>query len=144
MRKHLKSDFIKNMGNREFQKTLDSILKDDKRFKVGAYVFVRMALDWTVKNAISTNPERRDKHVTAKEFLEGIKEFALQTFGPMSKVLFDEWGVKSCKDIGAIVFNLIDAGALRKTDDDKIEDFYDGYDFEEAFVKPFLPRRKKL
>ena len=123
---------------------LESILKDDKRFKVGAYVFVRMALDFTVKNVCASNPGRRNRHVSAGELLDGIRIFALQSFGPMAKVLFDEWGVKSCRDIGDIVFNLISAGALRKTEDDKIEDFDNGYDFNEAFVKPFLPKRKRL
>ena len=39
------------MGMRNFQKTLESILRDDKRYGVGAYVFVRMELDFTVKRA---------------------------------------------------------------------------------------------
>lgn len=128
------------MSKRKFQQTLESILKDDSRYAVGAYVFVRMALDFTVKRLCSQDPKRKDRHVSAKEFLEGIRIFALDTFGPMAMVLFEEWGVKNGSDIGSIVFNLIEAKALKKTDDDKIEDFADGYDFREAFVKPFLPR----
>lgn len=56
--------------------------------------------------------------------------------------LFEEWGVRSTEDIGQIVFNMVRAQALRKTDDDKLEDFAGGFDFREAFVAPFLPAKK--
>ena len=130
------------MGMRNFQKTLESILRDDKRYGVGAYVFVRMALDFTVKRACAEDPSRTERHVSAAELLEGVKDFALETFGPMAMTLFEEWGVRSTEDIGQIVFNLVRAQALRKTDDDKLEDFAGGFDFREAFVAPFLPAKK--
>jgi len=128
------------MSKRKFQQTLESILKDDTRYAVGSYVFVRMALDFTVRRLCTQDTKRKDRNVSAQEFLDGIRVFALETFGPMAMVLFEEWGVKSCEDIGNIVFNLIDAKALKKTADDKLEDFSGGYDFKEAFVKPFLPK----
>ncbi len=124
---------------RKFQQTLESILKDDRRYAVGAYVFVRMALDYTVKKVNESDTGRKDRNVSGGELLEGIREFALDTFGPMAMPLLDEWGVRKCEDFGNIVFNLVEAKALTKTDEDRIEDFMGGYDFEEAFVKPFLP-----
>ncbi len=129
------------MGNRRFEKTVEAILRDDKRYAAGAYVFVRMALDYTVKRVCAKDSGRIEKQVSTSEFLEGIREFALETFGPMAMPLFEEWGIRSCEDIGQIVFNLIEAQALRKSADDKIEDFAGGYDFKEAFEKPFLPKR---
>ena len=132
------------MASRSFQDTLEAILKDDPRYSAGAYVFVRMALDFTIKRLCTRDLTRKDRNVTASEFLEGIRDFALESFGPMAMPLFEEWGVRSCGDIGNIVFNLIDARALRKTEDDKIEDFQNGYDFRETFVKPFLPKGKKI
>ncbi len=131
------------MSRREFQKTIESIMRDDPRYAVGAYVFVRMALDYAVKKVSSENPDRKDRHVSARELLEGMRVFALETFGPMAKVLFDEWGVRGCGDVGEIVFNLVDAGALRKNDSDKIEDFFGVYDFDEAFVLPFKAKGKR-
>ena len=38
-----------------------------------------------------------------------------------------------------MVFNLIDLGAFGKREQDRREDFSGGYDFQEAFVTPFLP-----
>lgn len=132
------------MNTRKFQKTLETILRDDSRYAAGAYIFVRMALDFTVKRLCAMNPSRKERHVSSKELLEGIRLFALETFGPMAMPLFEEWGVRSCLDFGQIVFNLVDAKALTKTDDDKLEDFADGYDFREAFVLPYLSKKGKL
>ena len=128
---------------RNFQKTLEAILRDDKRYGVGAYVFVRMALDFTVKRASAENPSRTERHVSAAELLAGVRDFALETFGPMAMTLFEEWGVRKTEDIGQIVFNMVRAQALRKTDEDKIEDFANGYDFRMEFVLPFLPKGRK-
>ena len=128
---------------KEFHRILHAILKDDKRYAVGAYIFVRMALDYTVKKCASGKPEgRKGKHVSSAELVEGIRQFALETFGPMAALLLKEWGVKSCADFGEIVFNLIKVGEMSKTDEDKIDDFAGHYDFYEAFERPFLPKSK--
>ncbi|NQT84410.1 hypothetical protein HQ563_15405, partial [bacterium] len=46
-------------------------------------------------------------------------------------------GVKGCEDFGSIVFNLVDQKVLSRTSQDSIDDFRDGYNFEEAFDKPY-------
>jgi uncharacterized repeat protein (TIGR04138 family) len=35
---------------------------------------------------------------------------------------------------------MVNRGVLGKTDEDRLEDFAGGYDFEEAFRNPFLPK----
>ena len=60
----------------------------------------------------------------------------------MVVTVFDNWGIRSCEDIGHMVFNLIGAGIFGKTDQDSIEDFKAVYDFQEAFVKPYSPEKK--
>ena len=42
---------------------------------------------------------------------------------PMAKRVLAEWGITCCADIGCIVFNLVNAGLLGKTEDDSLEDF---------------------
>jgi uncharacterized repeat protein (TIGR04138 family) len=74
--------------------------------------------------------------------LEGVRQYALKEFGPMVVTVFDTWGIRSCEDIGHMVFNLIGAGIFGKTDEDSIEDFKAVYDFQEVFVKPFAPEKK--
>ena len=68
----------------------------------------------------------------------------LKQFGPMSMTLLDEWGLSKTQDVGKMVFNLIEVGAFGKSKHDQQEDFEEVYDFHEAFVFPFLPRRKRV
>jgi len=114
---------------------IQPIVKRDPRYTVEAYVFVRDALDHT------TGKLEKPRHVSGRELLEGIREYALKEFGPVSKRVLSEWGILECLDFGHIVFNLVNAGLLGKTEKDSINDFMDGYDFTEAFEQPFRPRQ---
>ena len=63
---------------------------------------------------------------------------------PASLISQQERGWKECNFPcrGQIVFNMIKVGEMSKTDEDKIEDFSVGYDFYEAFERPYLPKSK--
>ncbi len=128
------------MQTQSFDTVLEQILAQDPRYAREAYHFVREALDYT-QRAISRANQGRMRHVTGQELLAGIRAYALQQYGPMALTLLREWGVRRCEDFGEIVFNLVDAGVLSKTATDSRSDFAHGYDFEEAFRKPFLPSR---
>ncbi len=60
----------------------------------------------------------------------------------MSKSVLNEWGVRNTGDFGEIVFNLIDIGQMRKTDNDRREDFETCSTSTTACATPFclLPR----
>ena len=120
-----------------FEEAVDVILREDDRYDRDAYVFVRDALDFTVKMLKKSADVPR--HVTGKELLEGVRGYAMSEFGPVAKRVLNTWGIKSTQDVGEIVFGLVGKGVLGKTDTDRKEDFADVYDFEEAFVRPFLP-----
>jgi len=62
-------------------------------------------------------------HVTGQELLEGIRQYALQQYGPMTVTVFEEWGVNHCRDFGEIVFNMVESGLLQKTETDTRNDF---------------------
>jgi uncharacterized repeat protein (TIGR04138 family) len=128
------------MHEANFEETLDAILAKDSRYRRDAYLFVRDALDFTQKTAPR---ERRDGlHVTPRELLAGIRDYALAQFGPMAITVLEDWGITRCEDFGEIVFNVVEAGLFSKTEKDSREDFQGAYDFEEAFRKPFLPQSK--
>ena len=55
----------------------------------------------------------------------------------MAKLVLGNWGMHSTRDFGEIVFNLIRIGRMRKTPQDRREDFDDVYDFEQAFCRQF-------
>ena len=125
-----------------FDEVLEKMLALDPRFAREAYHFTREALDFTQK-LISRENKGNVRHVTGQELLDGIRQFALQQFGPMTMTVLEEWGIKNCRDFGDIVFNLIEYKVFSKTENDRPEDFEDLYDFDEAFVKPFAPARPR-
>ena len=125
--------------NPSFQDTVNEILKKDARYQADAYYFLVEALDVTVKGIRKNQPDH-GRHVSGKELLEGIKEYALDEFGPLAHTVFAEWGIHSTQDFGEIVFNLVEAGRLGKTESDSREDFKNAYAFDEAFLLPFEPQ----
>ena len=126
-----------------FEEALKRIQAKDNRYDREAYTFVREALDQTQRNIAR---ERRGKmrHISGQELLSGIRDYAIAQFGPMAMDLLEEWGIHSCEDFGEIVFNMVEAGWLAKTDKDSRADFAGGYDFFETFRKPFLPPGKQV
>ena len=122
-----------------FEEGLERIRAKDSRYDRDAYEFVRDALDHTRK---IVHKERPGQHVSGQELLDGIRDLALAKFGPMAITVFEEWGIHSCPDFGEIVFNMIEAELLAKERKDSRRDFEGGYDFCEAFRKPFLPSNK--
>ena len=126
--------------NPSYQETVFEICKKDPRYHPDAYFFLVEALDVTVKDIRKNQPDH-GRHVTGKELLEGIKEYALDEFGPLTFTVFAEWGIHATLDFGEIVFNLVEAGRLGKTENDSREDFKDGYSFEVAFLHPFEPQQ---
>jgi uncharacterized repeat protein (TIGR04138 family) len=123
-----------------FAEALDSIVASDPRYHRDAYVFLRDALDYTTKQQKKTKGASV-RHVAGPELLEGVRQYALKEFGPMVVTVLSYWGVRSCEDVGHMVFNLIGAGIFGKTEEDSIEDFKNVFDFQEAFVKPFAPEK---
>lgn len=111
--------------------TIEGIVKNDPRYKVEAYAFLFAALSHTQTKL------NKPRHVTGRELLEGIKELALEKYGKIARTVLEHWGVRKTDDFGEIVFNLVEAGLLGKTDEDKKEDFKDVYDFEEVFDKGY-------
>jgi uncharacterized repeat protein (TIGR04138 family) len=128
------------MQSANFDEVLELILTRNPRYHRDAYHFVREALDYTQK-AIGKANKGQVRHITGQELLAGIRAYALSRYGPMAITLLHEWGVQRCDDFGEIVFALVEHGVLSKTETDSRADFRGGYDFEEAFRKPFLPAR---
>jgi len=124
-----------------FHETLDQVVSLDPRYSREAYGFLREALEFTQKKRRKSRAE--STHVSANELLSGFREYSLQQFGPMGLTVLEYWGVRSTGDVGRMVFNLIEAGVFGRADDDRIEDFENGFSFEEAFVAPFRPVENK-
>jgi uncharacterized repeat protein (TIGR04138 family) len=111
----------------EERKLLD-ILERDPRYALGAYEFTREAVTYASDVVFATGT-----HVTGRELLEAIRQFARERFGLMAPDVLQGWGVRRTEDFGEIVFNLVDAKLLSKTAEDSKDDFRQVYSFDEAF-----------
>ena len=121
----------------DYNEILDQILEKDDRYHRDAYYFIREGLDYTQHKLAKEAEGKESRHISGQELTNGLRQYAIDNFGPMTKALLNEWGVNSTEDFGEIVFNLVENNLLAKTENDSREDFANGFDFDEAFVEPF-------
>jgi uncharacterized repeat protein (TIGR04138 family) len=107
------------------------IIEKDKRYCVDAYTFIMSALNYTVAKL------DEHRHISGKELLHGIREYAIKQYGPMTRTVLESWGIKGTTDFGEIVFNLVEAGIIKRRPEDTKVEFIDVYDFKTAFDKPY-------
>ena len=112
---------------KDFYQTVEEIFAADPRYKPDAYEFLMQALGFTQKKL------SRQTHVTGRELAEGLRDFAIEQFGPMTLTVLRHWGIHSTEDFGNIVFNMIEKKILSRTETDSIGDFKGVYDFQAAF-----------
>ncbi len=115
----------------EKSRFLHDVLEEDPRYTDEAYNFV---LD-TLREVIEGLQEVR--HITGRELSEGCRRRALELYGPLARSVLEYWGIKTTADFGEIVFNLIKAKQLTKTETDSKEDFRDVFKFDEAFDRQY-------
>lgn len=110
---------------------IDRILDEDPRYPRQAYGFMMEALKHT------TGKLSVRRHVSGQELSVGLQEFAIRQFGVSTRYVLEQWGITRTRDFGEIVFNLVNAGLMRKTEEDSIDDFNDVFDFETEFDRNF-------
>ncbi|MBM4091662.1 MAG: hypothetical protein FJ276_19875, partial [Planctomycetes bacterium] len=94
------------------QHPIFELLQRDTRYKLEAYQFVRDALAYAQdelgmgrKVQLSEGEEPPpDAHLTGQELCCAIRQYALDQFGLMAKVVLSRWGVRSTGDFGEIVY----------------------------------------
>lgn len=119
------------------------VWKADGRYRLEAYQFLFDALDKSVRLAGKEEAQGPERHISGQELLAGMRQHAIDLFGPLAAQVWRTWGIESTIDWGRIVFALVEAKLLNRQETDTIDDFANGYDFDEAFVnhyRPELPR----
>jgi len=109
----------------------------DGRYAFEAFRFLFEALPVAVRMAGKDTAEGAERHVTGQEVLAGMRAHAAQLFGPLAGAVWRSWGVRETLDWGRIVFLLVDNHLLNRQDNDTIDDFRAGFDFEEVFVRQY-------
>ena len=116
------------------------------RYPIDAFLFVQRGLDFTVRREHGELPDSYDpeddeqpsRHVTGRILCQGLRDFALEQYGLLAGTVLRRWRITRCEDFGQIVFAMVDAGMMHKTEEDSIEDFRDVFNFREAFGFPQL------
>jgi uncharacterized repeat protein (TIGR04138 family) len=138
----------------EISNPLFDLIEQDGRYKPEAYEFIRMALAFAhdvmecgsmskedlaalAKDMPSDDDIPEEAHLTGQELCEAIRRLALLQFGFMTKTVLNSWGIHETIDFGELVYNMIDAGLMKKSKTDSKLDFADVYDFKIAFVEGF-------
>ena len=110
---------------------LSRILASNPRYPREAYEFVSQAITYT------SSMLDREGHVTGCELCQGARRLALEQFGFLARTVLESWNVRATADFGQLVYEMIGADLLKKTEADSMDDFADVYDFQEAFDQDF-------
>lgn len=106
------------------------------KYPLDAFLFVQRGLDYTVRS-LHGDPkglsDSSSRHVTGNQLCQGLRDYAMRQYGLMARSVLDRWHIHNCEDFGHIVFALVDAGLMHKTETDSIDDFVGAFDFAEAF-----------
>jgi uncharacterized repeat protein (TIGR04138 family) len=142
---------------REPSHPVEQLLEEDRRYRLEAYAFVFEALSYAhdvlglgadrpseaTSEPVEAPPPKSKKkkaperHLTGQQLCEAIRLYALEQFGYMAKTVLNSWGVHTTGDFGEIVFNLIRIRQMKKTKDDRREDFDEVFDFETGLKRNF-------
>ena len=129
----------------EFPHPIYQVLRNDPRYKIEAYQFVREALSYAqevmglgvAESVPGGDPQQPERHLTGQQLCEASRRYALDQYGLLAKTVLESWGIKTTDDFGEIVYNLIRIKHMKKSDSDRREHFDGVYDFSEAFEPVF-------
>ena len=133
----------------ENQHPIFELLDQDKRYKLEAYQFVRDALSFAQdvlglgKSQPQDDPPPLESeplvepHLTGQQLCEAVRQYSIEQFGYMAQMVLNNWGIRATGDVGEIVYNLIRIGRMKKSEEDRREDFDDVYSFDTALNQTF-------
>lgn len=117
----------------------DMIHRAAGRYAPQAFNFVQEGLRHTVEQLSQSGARSGSggseygRHVNGQELCLGLRDFAISQYGLLARTVLEQWNVRRTDDFGQIVFLMVEAGLLRKTEDDDIEDFAGVFEFDEVF-----------
>lgn len=118
-----------------FEDAVDIILSKHPEYAPDAYHFMRSALDSASRrfNKTSENP-----HLTAEELYLGFSAALLEEYGPMAQAVSEHWGIFSSRDVGAIVYHLIEVGVFGRQESDTQAQFNHLQSLADLLNEPYL------
>ena len=117
----------------EITKRLEFLIESKEKHTISAYC----ALLDAVNECANDTSRTRLEHISGQDLARKFADLVLKAYGPLSSFVLDSWEIRDTRDIGEMVFDLVGVGLLFFSENDKIEDFDDVFDFDEKFVAPF-------
>ena len=128
----------------EFPHPIYKVLRDDRRYTIEAYQFVREALSYAqevmglgIAESVPGGEGNVERHLTGQQLCEASRRYALDQYGLLAKTVLKSWGIQSTQDFGEIVYNLIEVDLMKKSDNDRREDFDGVFDFDTGLTGAF-------
>jgi uncharacterized repeat protein (TIGR04138 family) len=117
------------------EKSMEEVIHSDGRYPPEAYAFLHEGLARAVKARYGKDAlgETTQHHVTGRELCLALRDFSLDRWGMLARVVLARWNIRASIDFGNMVYLLIKHNFMRKTEGDSIEDFRDVFDFQAAF-----------
>ena len=115
------------------------------KYPLEAFLFVHRGLDFAARQIHGDPPgdpegdpadpvDPASRHVTGQQLCCGLRDYAIREYGLMARSVLKHWRIHKSEDFGRIVFAMIEAELMRKTDEDTLGDFADVYDFADVFA----------
>ena len=114
-------------------KRISYLVKSKGTHPANAY----LALLDSVSACVNETSRTELEHISGQDLARKYADILLNAFGPMAMYVLQDWNIRSTRDIGEMVFDLVSVGLLFFSENDKMEDFDDVFDFHEKFVAPF-------
>ena len=114
------------------KKNLEKLAREDGRFNPNGVRFVYEGLGYTVKNIVD-----EPNHVSGQTLCEGLKQLAVEKWGRLAMLVLNNWGIKTTRDFGEIVYMMIANKWMSAQPNDSIEDFDSVYNFKSVFKEQF-------
>ena len=86
----------------EFLDQIERLAEQHSRFRKEAYLFIYDALQHTVSKLGKASLPREQRHISGRDLLQGISEYGLEQFGPLTRMVFAHWGVNATQDFGTM------------------------------------------
>jgi uncharacterized repeat protein (TIGR04138 family) len=110
---------------------MERLRKRHPAYNETAYLFILAALHYTIERVGEA------RHISGRELAEGCRDLAIERFGLMARSVLEFWGIRTTRDLGQIVFALVECGVLVKQDGDCLDEFCDVFCFSEAFERNY-------
>jgi uncharacterized repeat protein (TIGR04138 family) len=110
---------------------MERLRKRNPAYNETAYLFILAALHYTIERVGEA------RHISGRELAEGCRDLAIERFGLMARHVLEFWGIRTTRDLGEIVFALVECGVLVKQDGDCMDEFCDVFCFGEAFERNY-------